>query len=242
MLRLRQVTKRFGNQLVLDTLEIELPFSGVTFVMGPSGAGKSVLAQISVGLLRPDEGAVELDGARIEKLPERALRFVRSQIGYVAQGPSLLDWLSLRENVALGPMRVRRTRRAEALARADQALADVGLSEQANRLPPEVGPGTQKRVSVARALACGPRALVYDEPTTGLDPRSARQLDDLIAGAAKRGTAAIVVTHDLVSVERTGDRAVVLHRGQIGYDGPARELSRSDSAAALALLQGTNDG
>jgi len=242
MLRLSGVTKRFGAQRVLDALSLELPFSGVTFVMGPSGAGKSVLAQVSVGLLRPDEGSVELDGAHIEKLPERALRLVRAQIGYVAQGPALLDWLSLRENVALAPHRVRRSSRAESLARADQALAEVGLSEQAGRFPPEVGPGTQKRVSVARALACGPRALVYDEPTTGLDPRSARQLDDLIAAAAQRGTAAIVVTHDLVSVERTGDRAVVLHRGRIGYDGPARGLERSDSTAVRALLQGENDG
>ncbi|MBS2027113.1 MAG: ATP-binding cassette domain-containing protein [Deltaproteobacteria bacterium] len=242
MLRFQNITKRFSNQTVIDALDLELPFQGVTFIMGPSGAGKSVLAQLAVGLLRPDSGHIELDGVAIENLHERQWRARRAELGYVTQGPALLDWLTLRENVALGPVRVRRVSKREALERADAALAQVGLAEVADRRPSEVGPGTQKRTSVARALACGPRALVYDEPTTGLDPRSARQVDDLIADAARRGTAAIVVSHDLASAERTAQRTLVLHKGRVGYDGPASGLKASNSPAATALLERGEDG
>ena len=240
MLRFRGVTKRYGAQTVLDDLELELPLSGVTFIMGPSGAGKSVLGRLAVGLEFADRGHVEVDGVRLDGLSERALRPRRARLGYLTQSPALLDWLSLRENVALGPQRVHRWPRDRALAAADAALSDVGLSELAHARPPAVGPGTQKRAAVARALACRPRALVYDEPTTGLDPRSARQLDDLIAFAARRGTAAVVVSHDLVSAERTAERVLVLHQGRIGYDGSAQALATSNAPAVRVLREGTS--
>lgn len=229
-LRFEGVTARFGAQTVLDGLDLELPLQGVSFVLGPSGAGKSVLAQLAVGLLQPSAGRVLLDGVAGPRAPSQ-------QLGYVAQGPALLDWLTLRENVALGPERVLRVPRRLASERADQVLAQLGLAALAQRLPAEVGPGLQKRVAVARALACGPQALIYDEPTTGLDPRAAREVDDLLRAAADAGTAAIVVSHDLVSAARIATRAVVLHHGRIGFDGTPAALIESDAPAVRALLQ-----
>jgi phospholipid/cholesterol/gamma-HCH transport system ATP-binding protein len=236
MLRFRDVHKRFGGQEVLDGLDLHLPLRGVTFVMGPSGAGKSVLAQLAVGLLRPDAGEIELFGRRVDTLPERERRASRAELAYLAQGPALLDWLDLRENVALGVRRALRVGAGEAHERATRALAGVGLLEQAERMPGAVGPGVQKRAAVARALACQPKALCYDEPTTGLDPRSARQVDDLIARGATDGTAALVVSHDLESVRRIGDRVLVLHQGRIGFDGTVEALFASDHPGVRALL------
>jgi phospholipid/cholesterol/gamma-HCH transport system ATP-binding protein len=237
MLRYRAVTMRFGDQLVLEGLDLELPLTGITFVLGPSGAGKSVLAQLAVGLLQPTAGRITLGDAA-----SRGARAPSAALSYVAQGPALLDWLTLRENVAVGPERVLRLGRRDSLARADAVLAELQLEDVAHRLPPEVGPGTQKRISVGRALACRPEALIYDEPTTGLDPRSARELDDLMRAAANRGTAAVVVSHDLVSALRIADRAVVLHQGRVGFDGTPQALLESTAPAVRALLEGSAHG
>ena len=237
MLRFHGVTMRFGPQVVLEELDLAIALSGITFVLGPSGAGKSVLAQLAVGLLQPTAGQITLGDAA----PPSA-RAPSQVLSYVTQGPALLDWLTLRENVALGPERVLRLGRTESLARADAVLAQLQLQGVAHRLPAEVGPGTQKRISVGRALACRPAALIYDEPTTGLDPRSARELDDLLRDAARRGTAAIVVSHDLVSASRIADRAVVLHQGRVGFDGTPAALLESSAPAVRALLEGSAHG
>jgi phospholipid/cholesterol/gamma-HCH transport system ATP-binding protein len=236
MLRFRDVRRTFDGQVVLDGLSFELPFEGVTFVMGPSGAGKSVLAQVATGLLVPDSGSIEIDGQRVDTLSEPERRASRRQLAYLAQGPALLDWLTLEENVMLALRHVGGIAPGDHRARAEKALAQVGLGDVAQRLPGDLGPGVRKRASVARALACGPRALCYDEPTTGLDPRSARQVDDVIAEAARSGTAALVVSHDLESVRRIGQRVLVLHLGRIGFDGSVDGLFASAHPGVRALL------
>jgi phospholipid/cholesterol/gamma-HCH transport system ATP-binding protein len=240
MLRLSQVVKRFGDQIVLDHLDLELPLSGVTFVMGPSGAGKSVLAQVATGLLPLDSGQLSLEGRDLSHLSERHWRPLRSELAYLAQGPALLDWLSLLDNIVLALRHTRSLPRTEAVALARHALDRVGLAASADQRPSQVGPGVQKRAAVARALACRPRVLFYDEPTTGLDPRSARQVDDLIVQAARderERVAAVVVSHDLVSAERIAERVVVLHRGRAGFDGTyAKLLQSKDSEPVRALL------
>jgi phospholipid/cholesterol/gamma-HCH transport system ATP-binding protein len=236
VLRLVDISRRFGTQQVLSGLNLEIAFSGVTFVLGKSGAGKSVLGQTAVGLLRPDSGQVWVGEQRIDRLPERQLREVRSQLAYVAQGPAMLDWLTLKDNVALAPRRARRLTSAVAQEQAAKALDSLDLGQFGPRMPREVGPGIHKRVAVARALACGPKAILYDEPTTGLDPRAARQVDQVILRATQQGSAAIVVSHDLESVRSIAQRVLVLHRGQIGFDGTVDELFKSRTDAVLELL------
>jgi ABC-type transporter Mla maintaining outer membrane lipid asymmetry ATPase subunit MlaF len=204
--------------------------------MGPSGAGKSVLAQLSVGLLRADAGRIELYGEDVTGLSERRWLQKRSELAYLAQGPALLDWLDLRDNLALALERRRGLGRAAARAAAEAALDEVGLGGLARRFPGEVGPGVTKRASMARALACRPRALVYDEPTTGLEPHAARQVDAVIARAAAQGVGAVVVTHDLDTVRALADRVVILAGGGVGADGDRTLLDRLDLPAVAALL------
>ena len=236
MLKIASVVKHFGPQAVLRGLSLELPLTGVTCLMGPSGAGKSVLAQLAVGLLRADAGRIELFGEDVTDLSERRWLVKRAELAYLAQGPALLDWLDLRDNLALALERRRHLGRAAARVAAEAALDEVGLLGEARRLPGEVGPGVTKRASMARALACRPRALVYDEPTTGLEPHAARQVDAVIARAAAQGIGAVVVTHDLDTVRALADRVVILSEGVVGADGDRTLLDHRELPAVAALL------
>jgi len=215
-------------------VDLEIPGGGVTFVVGRSGAGKSVLSRCCVGLMRVDAGQVHVDGERIDAWPERRLNELRRRVSYVVQGSALLDWMSLADNVCVPLVRGLGLLPGQARERALAALAKVGLADLADRSPQEVGPGARKRASIARALALAPRAVLYDEPTTGLDPAAARGVDDVIRDLANQGTTALVVSHDLASIERIADRVAVLDDGVIAFHGPGREFfARRDEVPAL---------
>ncbi len=214
-LALEDVTKRFGPSLVLDRLSVEIPLSGLTFVVGRSGSGKSVLCRLAVGLLKPDAGTVTCLGQPVHELPERALSRLRAEVPYLVQGPALLDWLTLLDNVALAK------EGAKADGRAADALRKVGLEPFSGRFPPEVGPGVRKRAAIARALVLGPKALLLDEPTTGLDREAARQVNDALASVRAEGVGAVVVSHDYLALERLADRVVELGDGKVRYQGEA---------------------
>ena len=224
MIRLVGVHKRFGAQAVLEGIELEVRKGSVTFVVGRSGAGKSVLSRCCVGLLRVDEGEVWVGGERIDAWPERRLRALRRRVPYVVQGPALLDWLDLRQNVAVPLSRALGLGAREAERRAEVARSAVGLCALATRAPPEVGPGARKRASIARALALEPEAVLYDEPTAGLDPAAARAVDRLIQSAADQGTTAVVVSHDLASLRRIAQRVALLDGGRIAFFGDADQF------------------
>ncbi|MGC4113684.1 MAG: ATP-binding cassette domain-containing protein [Myxococcales bacterium] len=224
MIRLIGVHKRFSGRPVLAGVNLELPSGGVTFVVGRSGAGKSVLSRCCVGLMRVDAGEVHVDGERIDQWPERKLNELRRRVSYVVQGSALLDWMSLVDNVCVPLVRGLEIKPVEARERAHAALAKVGLSDLADRSPQEVGPGARKRASIARALALAPKAVLYDEPTTGLDPAAARGVDDVIRELANQGTTALVVSHDLASIERISDRVALLDEGVIAFHGPGTEF------------------
>lgn len=214
------ITKGFarGAPPVLAGLSVELPLQGITFIVGKSGSGKSVLCRLGVGLLKPDAGEVHLLGQRVDTLPERSLSALRARVPYLVQGPALLDWLTLRANVALTD------RAALEDGRADAAIDRVGLRAFAERYPPQVGPGIRKRTAIARALVLAPRALLLDEPTTGLDSEAAGQVNETLEGLRREGLAALVVSHDYKALARLADHVVEVKEGRIGFIGTARDF------------------
>jgi phospholipid/cholesterol/gamma-HCH transport system ATP-binding protein len=206
------IVKRFDPKAppVLNGLEAHVPLEGLTFVIGKSGSGKSVLCRLAVGLLKPDEGSVTLLDERVDALPERALRPLRAQVPYLVQGPALLDWLSLKDNVMLA---VKGTR-AEREAKAGAALSRLGLDAVADRFPPQVGPGIKKRTAIARALALEPKYLLLDEPTTGLDKEAAGQVNDALLQLKRQGLGALIVSHDHGAVRALADRVIEVTEGK----------------------------
>lgn len=214
-LSLTGITKRFGAATILKGLSLELPLTGITFIVGQSGSGKSVLCRLAVGLLKPDEGEVRLFGERVDTLPERKLAALRARAPYLVQGPALLDWLTLHDNVALTDPPSKQDGRAAA------ALERLGLQDFAQRRPPEVGPGIRKRAAIARALVLGPEVLLLDEPTTGLDREAAGQVNEALALVRQQGVAVALVSHDYPALKRLADHVVEVKNGVIGYEGDA---------------------
>jgi phospholipid/cholesterol/gamma-HCH transport system ATP-binding protein len=213
-LRFENVSKSFGEQAVLRGLSAEVPLTGVSFVVGRSGSGKSVLCRMAVGLLKPDAGEVSLLGEPVHSLPERALIRLRARVPYLVQGPALLDWLTLLDNVKLANPDGGEDKAREALAR-------VGLAEVADRFPPEVGPGVKKRAAIARALLLNPKFLLLDEPTTGLDRAAAGQVNAALQTLKAQGLGALVVSHDYRALEALADHVLEVREGVVGYQGNA---------------------
>ncbi len=217
--RLIGVDKSFGSHTVLAAVTLELPAGRCTFVAGPSGTGKSVLVRHLVGLLRPDAGEVWYRDLRVDQLDEQALLVLRRKCVYVFQHPTLFDSMSVAENVALVVKYHKgvKARVAESLARAQ--LERMGLSRLADARPPELPSGEQKLVSLARALALEPETLILDEPTTGLDPYAAFEIDAHVRQLKEQGVTLLVISHDLQSIRRLADEVVFLFDRQVRYQG-----------------------
>ncbi len=229
MLRFSEVSVTFeSGRRVLAGLSAELSTRELTFVAGASGAGKSVLCRLAVGLVRPDSGAVELLGERVDTQPERTLRKLRQRAPYLVQGPALLDWRTLRENVVMAAPGISR----EA---AEDALRLVGLEGMADRLPTELGPGAKKRTAIARALALAPEYLLLDEPTTGLDRRAAAQVEAALASVKARGLGALVVSHDYRLLRTLADRVLVVGGGRCAFLGTPEAFLASSEPELRAL-------
>lgn len=222
-LALRGIVKRFGAATIFEGLTVEIPLTGITFIVGKSGSGKSVLCRLAVGLLKPDAGEVFLFGQRVDTMPERKLQQLRAQAPYLVQGPALLDWLTLFDNVALADAQSVQDGRAE------QAMTRLGLMEFASRKPPEVGPGLRKRAAIARALVLQPQVLLLDEPTTGLDREAAGQVNDALAVVREQGLGVALVSHDYEALGKLADRVVQVKDRQVGFIGPAKDFLRSAS-------------
>ncbi len=236
------VVKRFGTHTVLDGVTLSVPTGEVHFVVGPSGTGKSVLMKHAIGLLKPDSGEVHVDGMRVDTMDEPALFAVRRRLGYVFQHPTLLDALTLQENVAMPLVRREGRPRREAKAIAARWLQRVGVAE-ADAWPADVGDGVKKRAAIARALALEPRYVIYDEPTTGLDPINARRIDRLIRRLAdETGVTAIVVSHDLQSIFGIADRVAFLYRGRIHSVLSAEAFRESSDPLLRQFATGAPEG
>jgi phospholipid/cholesterol/gamma-HCH transport system ATP-binding protein len=239
----RGVAKAFGGAPVLRRIDLEVRRGECLFIIGASGVGKSVTIKHVVGLLRPDAGEIWFDGRRIDPLDERGFYPVRMRCGMVFQSSTLFDSMSILENVAL-PLRKHRRlseRAAEEQARAH--LEEVHMAALADLYPAELGDGTRKRAAIARALTLEPEAVLFDEPTTGLDPVSARRIDRLVRELSdQRGVTSLVVSHDLTSTFAIADRIAFLYQGVVHALGTPAEIRASRDAVVQQFISGSSSG
>ncbi len=238
MIEFRKVNKSFTDKVVLRDLTFQVAPGEIVFVLGRSGVGKSVLLKHIVGLLRPDSGEIWVDGREISGLSEEAFFPIRRLCGMVFQFPALLDALSVFENVAFGLRAHRLCRPEEEEEVVTHLLAQVHLGpEVARRFPPELSFGMQKRVSVARTLAIQPRYLLFDEPTTSLDPVTTHAIHALIRQLARQlGVTALVVSHDIAGALSVADRILFIDGGRIVSQGSPAELESGATGIARAFL------
>ncbi len=239
IISLRNLHKRFGKLVVLDGVSLDIEAGKTIVILGPSGTGKSVLLKHIVGLLRPDKGEVYFEGVRIDELPERKLDPVRQNFGFLFQMGALFDSLSNIENIAFPLVEHTKLDKTEILRIAQQKLDMVGLPDIANKLPIELSGGMRKRVALARAIAMNPKVILYDEPTTGLDPIRSDVINELILKLQRElQITSIVVTHDMNSAFKVADRMVLLFEGKVRFDGTPDEMKSSTDPVVSRFISG----
>lgn len=238
MIEFRGVRKSFGSRVVIKNLDLKIPEGKIVFVLGKSGTGKSVLLKNIVGLLKPDSGHIFIDGKDIVPLSELEMNPIRKVCGMVFQQPALFDFLTVFENVAYGLRRHFEFTDEEISRRVSEALRLVGLGEIGKKMPHELSFGMKKRVSLARTVALKPKVLLFDEPTTGLDPISTSLVNKLIVDLSKElGTTSIVVSHDMKSALSIADHIVVLDNGGLLEQGSPQQLRGSKQQLIKDFLQ-----
>lgn len=237
MISLENLTKTFGARSVLNGVSLDVPDGQNTVIIGASGAGKSVTLKLIVGLLEPDTGRVLVDGEDVQELDRDQLAALRGRIGYVFQFAALFDSMTVAENIRLG-LAKRGFTEAVIRERIDESLAVVDLSGTDDKFPAELSGGMRKRVGIARAIALKPRYILYDEPTTGLDPVTAAVMDQLIMRTRDLGVTGLVVTHDMRSAFTVGNRVAMLHQGAIRQVGTAGEMQASDDPLVRQFIEG----
>lgn len=221
IIEFRGVSKRFGSLVVLDSLDLTFESGKTTVVIGESGTGKSVLLKHIVGILKPDSGEVRFRGEQINHLDEEQLVPIRKRMGFLFQLGALFDSMTVAENVAFPISEHQNKTRAQIVEIVKEKLRMVGLDGLQERYPADVSGGQKKRVALARAIALDPEVVLYDEPTTGLDPVRADVINELIIKMnSELGATGIVVTHDMASAYKVGHRIVMLQQGKIIADGP----------------------
>jgi phospholipid/cholesterol/gamma-HCH transport system ATP-binding protein len=238
------VKKRFGPKVVLDGVDLTIEKQSSVVIIGGSGTGKSVTIKSILGIIRPDEGTILVDGEDVTHMRGRNRDRVLRQFGMLFQGAALFDSLPVWENVAFGLIQGRGMGRAKARDIAIQKLAKVGLSEDVAFLSPaELSGGMQKRVGLARAIAADPEIIFFDEPTTGLDPIMADIINDLIISTVKDvGATALSITHDMVSARKISDKIAMLYGGKIIWQGPTGEIDHSGNPYVEQFIHGRAEG
>jgi phospholipid/cholesterol/gamma-HCH transport system ATP-binding protein len=238
MIRFRDVAKAFGARRVLEGFTLDIPEGETTVIIGFSGSGKSVALKHIVGLLVPDAGSVEVDGRIVHELDHDELNRLRAGIGYVFQFAALFDSLSVADNIRLG-LRRRGLDDATIRSRIRDSLALVDLAGIEERFPAELSGGMRKRVGIARAIALRPRYILYDEPTTGLDPVTSAVIDELMVRTRRElGVTGVVVTHDMRSAYTVGDRIAMLYQGRIRQVGTIEEIRHTDDPVVRHFIEG----
>jgi phospholipid/cholesterol/gamma-HCH transport system ATP-binding protein len=242
MIEIRDICKSFGGKKVLDGLSLDIEPGRITTIIGASGSGKSVLFKHIIGLMKPDSGSILIDGEDITRLGENDMYRIVAKFGMVFQSGALFDSLTVGENVAFGMKKNKMTAAAisESVA---LSLKQVGLPDIAGLMPVELSGGMKKRVAIARAIAKKPRIIMYDEPTTGLDPIMADIINDLIIKVSGNAeSTAIVITHDMVSAYKISDRIAVLYNGRIIELGVPDEIRNTGNAIVRQFIEGKAEG
>jgi phospholipid/cholesterol/gamma-HCH transport system ATP-binding protein len=238
MIEVRDLTKSFGSNAVLRGVSFKVEDGETVAIIGQSGCGKSVLLKHIVGLLLPDSGSVVVDGLHISEADEDSLYALRRRIGFLFQGAALFDSMTVYENVVLGLWEAGERDEHKLRTLAAEKLSLVGLGDILDRKPAELSGGMRKRVGLARALAMNPKYLFYDEPTTGLDPVTSDQIDNLILDVTGHYRATnLIVTHDLFTVRRIAKRVIFLNNGYVFFDGTPEELHRSDDPVIKQFIE-----
>jgi phospholipid/cholesterol/gamma-HCH transport system ATP-binding protein len=239
MIQLIDVHKSFGPKRVLDGFTLDVVEGETMVIIGYSGTGKSVAIKHIVGLLEPDRGTVIVDGLEVPTLKRRELYDLRARIGYVFQFAALFDSLTIGENVAMGLRKQGTLSEPEIQARVSEALELVDLPGVQERFPAELSGGMRKRVGIARAIALRPKYILYDEPTTGLDPVTSAVIDQLmIRMREKLGVTSIVITHDMRSAYTVGTRIAMLYDGRVRWEGTVDEIHHTTDPVVRQFIEG----
>jgi phospholipid/cholesterol/gamma-HCH transport system ATP-binding protein len=242
MIEVRQLKKSFGPQRILDGVDLKIESGESAAIIGRSGGGKSVLLKHFIGLLQPDSGEVFVDGENITRMNERQLLRVRAKFGMVFQGAALFDSMTVAENVAFPLVRQKKYTPAEIEQRVAAALEVVDLPGTQKKKPAELSGGMRKRAGLARAIVYEPQILLYDEPTTGLDPIVSDSIDKLIIRVRDHlKVTSVVVTHDMRSARRVGNQVFMLHEKKIYASGPPEEFFASADAVVRQFVDGVAD-
>ena len=235
MVRVEGITKRFGETVAVRNVSFHVPHGATTVLIGPSGSGKSTVLRMINGLERMDEGRVVLDGVRLDH-DARTLHKIQAETGMVFQHFHLFPHLSVLRNISLAPDVVRRRGRAEVETEARALLARVGLEDKADRYPRQLSGGEQQRVAIARALAMRPKVILFDEPTSSLDPEMIREVLDVMRGLAREGMTMVVATHEMGFAREVAQEVLFLDHGECVEAAPPVELfasPRRDRTAAF---------
>lgn len=234
MIEIENLTQKFGDRTVLDSISLTLEKGQSLAIMGSSGGGKTTLLRCLAGLLEPTLGNVRVDGVDVRKQPEKA----RDRMGMVFQSAALFDFMNVYDNVIFGINRRLKLSRKAVHKRAEESLAKVNLAGNETKMPSELSGGMRKRVGIARAIALEPSLLLYDEPTTGLDPITTFAIDQLISDLQRDlAVTTVLVSHDLNSVIRVASRVAFLHQGAIVFDGPPADFLRAPHPAIQELVR-----
>ena len=242
MIEFKNVHKAFGPKKVLRGFSLQVNEGETMVIIGYSGTGKSVAIKHIVGLLEPDEGEVWVDGKRVDQLSRKDLYALRGNIGYVFQFAALFDSMTIGENVAMGLRKQGELTEAQIATRVDEALNLVDLPDVQHRMPAELSGGMRKRVGIARAIALRPKYILYDEPTTGLDPVTSATIDQLMVRMREQlGVTGIVITHDMRSAYTVGTRIAMLYEGTLRAVGTVDEIQHSTDPLVRQFIEGRAD-
>ncbi|MCC6239156.1 MAG: ABC transporter ATP-binding protein [Phycisphaerales bacterium] len=239
LIELKNLHKRFGRLVVLDGVDLSIEAGQSLVILGASGSGKSVMLKHIVGLLRPDEGEVWFSGIRIDTLPERQLMPIRQRFGFLFQMGALFDSLTVAENIAFPLIEHTHKSASEIRQIVAERLRMIGLPGIGQKMPADLSGGQRKRVALARAIALEPEVILYDEPTTGLDPIRSDVINELILRLKRQlKITSIVVTHDMQSAFKVADRIVMLADGKLIADGTPQQIRQSDNPAVQRFVTG----
>lgn len=242
VIEIRNLQKSFGTKEVLKDVSLQLKKQENLVVLGKSGTGKSVLIKCIVRLLKADAGEIEIFGEEVNSLDKTKLDEVRKKIGFLFQSGALYDSMTVKENLEFPLRRIRKgLSEAEISEKVNEALENVGLAEALNKMPSELSGGMRKRISLARTIIVDPEIILYDEPTTGLDPVTSNEISMLINDIQKKyKTASIVITHDMECVRTVADRIIMLKEGEVYKDGSLSEFEHDTDDYISSFFKGQN--